>query len=117
MRALAVHGQVAAVPQAPVGADLHQPLHVHGDVLAEVALDAALAVDDAGDAADLLFGEILHPHVRLDARLGDDARAARVADAVDVGERHLHPLLPREVDACDACHVNPASACAWDCCR
>ena len=48
LRALAAHRQVAAVPQAAVAADLHQPLDVHRDLLAEVAFDAALLLDAPG---------------------------------------------------------------------
>src|SRR5712691_10840134 len=103
--ALAAHGQVAAVAHPAVGADLHQPLDVHGDFLAEVALHAALHVDDLGDAAGLLLGEVLHPHARLDPGLAQDLVAARYPDSVDVGERDLDPLLPGKVDARDACHV------------
>src|SRR4029453_13934542 len=105
VRALPAHRQVPAVAPPGVGADLHQPLDVHGHVLAEVALDAALLVQDLGDAADLLFGEGLHAHALVDARRGQDALAARDADPVDVGERDLQPLLARKVDACDTCHA------------
>ena len=113
VRALPPHGQVPAVAAAAVGADLHEPLDVHRDLLAEVALDAALGVEDPGDAAHLLLGEVLDPHARLDAGLAEDLVRAGGTDPVDVGEGDLHPLLPREIDACDASHsATPASACA-----
>src|SRR5712691_7550752 len=105
--ALAPHGQVAPVAHPPVGADLHEALDVHGDVLAKIALHAPLAVDDLGDAAGLLFGEVLHPHVGVDPGLGQDLVAPAHPDPVDVGEGDLDPLLAREIDACDACHALP----------
>src|SRR5262245_5739188 len=105
--ALAPHREVAAVPHAPVGPHLHQTLDVHGDVLAEVALHPALGVDDLRDAARLLLGEVLDPHVRIDLGLAQDPVTARDPDAVDVGESDLHALLARKVDARDTCHSLP----------
>jgi hypothetical protein len=43
------------MPHPAVRADLDQPLDVQADALPEVALDAALLVDDARDAQDLVF--------------------------------------------------------------
>src|SRR5581483_2539695 len=62
-RALAVHGQAAAVAHAAVAADFHQPLDVHRDLLAEVALDAALLLDHPADLPHVVLGEILHPNI------------------------------------------------------
>ena len=45
LRALAVDRQAAAVAQAAVGADLHQPLDVLRALAAQVALDGQLVVD------------------------------------------------------------------------
>src|SRR5207247_445232 len=105
--ALPPHRQVAPVAHSPVGADLHEAFDVHGDVLAEVPLHPSLAVDDLGDPAGLLFGEVLHPYVGVDPRLGQDLVAPADPDPVDVGEGDFHPLLSWEVDACDACHSLP----------
>src|SRR6478752_3043020 len=52
---LAAHRQPAAVPHPAVAADLHQPLDVHRDFLAEVALDAPLLLDDPADLADVVL--------------------------------------------------------------
>src|SRR3954449_4268029 len=49
--ALAAHRQCAAVPQPAVAADLHQPLDVHRDLLAEIALDTTLVLDHLADLA------------------------------------------------------------------
>src|SRR5689334_6420322 len=59
LRALAAHRQAAAVAQAAEAADFHQPLDVHRDLLAEIALDAALLLDDPADLAHIVFGQIL----------------------------------------------------------
>src|SRR5437588_2670510 len=58
---LAAHREAAAMAQAAVGADLHQPLDVERDLAAQVALDAALELlgDDVAQPADLGVVEVL----------------------------------------------------------
>src|SRR6185295_13572355 len=106
MGALAAHGEVAAVAHPAVGADLHQPLDVHRHFLAEVAFDLALLVDDLRDAAGFFLGEVLDAHARVDPGLAEDLVRAAHADPVDVGQRDLHALRARQVDACDTCHLS-----------
>src|SRR5204862_11362 len=82
----------AAVARAAVAADFHQPLDVHRDLFAEVAFDAALLFDHAADLADIVFGQILHPHVGTDAGILQDAVRADAPDAEDIGEADFDPL-------------------------
>src|SRR6266849_9972298 len=63
-RPLAARRQVAPVAQAAVAADLHQPLDVHRDLLAEIAFDAPLLLEHPADLPDVLLGEILHADIR-----------------------------------------------------
>src|SRR6202035_488766 len=70
-RALAAHGQGAAVADPAVGADLDQALDVHGDLAPEVTLDQDLlgageAIDDLAEAPHLLVRQVLDPAVRVD---------------------------------------------------
>src|SRR6478735_8055235 len=65
-RPLAVHGQAAAVAHAAIAADFHQPLDVHRDLLAEIAFDAALLLDDAADLPYVVLGEVLHADIAAD---------------------------------------------------
>src|SRR5256885_1492746 len=69
LRALAVHGQAAAVADALVGADLHQPLDVLGPLTAQVALHRQALVDGVAQFAHLVVGQVLDVGVRVDARL------------------------------------------------
>src|SRR5262245_32741080 len=78
-RPLAAHRQRPAVTHPAVAADFHQPLDIHRDLLAEVALDAALLFDDAADLPDVVFRQILHPDVRTDAGFVEDAVRAHPA--------------------------------------
>src|SRR5690606_17525528 len=107
LRGLAPHREAAAVPQAAVAADVHEPLDVELPLTAQVALDLVLAVDDLTEAADLDLGQVLDPRVGVDLSLGEDVLRARPADTVDVRERRFDPLLAREVDTCDPSHPSP----------
>src|SRR4030067_1844523 len=62
---LAPDGQLLLVPEAPVAADVDQPLDVHGDLLAEVALDLLPLLDDLADLVDLVLGPGLGPLVSV----------------------------------------------------
>src|SRR5918993_1045148 len=104
-RPLPAHGQATTVPHAAVTADLHQALHVEGDLFPEIALDAPLLLDHAADLPHVVLGEVLHADVPADPRLVEDPVRAVAPDAEDVGQSDFHPLGPGEVHACDTCHA------------
>src|SRR4051794_14290058 len=104
--------------QTAVRPDLDESLDVERDLATEIALDLVAPVDQLAEAVDLLLREIPHPGVRVDVRLRQDLLARRQADAEDVGQRDLHALLARDVNAGNSRHLaTPAAACAWDWCR
>jgi hypothetical protein len=90
--------QVAAVAQAAVAADFHQPLDVHRDLLAEIALDAAHVLEHTADLADVVLRQVLDADVRADAGDAEDVVRTLPPDPVDVGEPDLDPLGPRKVN-------------------
>src|SRR3989442_9371965 len=117
-RALAAHGQAAAMPLAAVGADLGQALDVHRDLTAQVTFDedvfrARHPIDDLAQARDLFLAQVLGALVGIDARVLDDLLGGRVADAVDVGHGDDDALGRRNVDACDSCHLVPTPVAAY----
>src|SRR5919202_4308416 len=103
LRALPVHGQAAAVPDAAVGADLPQPLDRLRALAAEVALDLEVLVDVLAELRDLLVGEVTNLRVLRQAERRAHLARRRLADAVDVGQANLEALLVRQVHSCDAC--------------
>src|SRR5712664_1248246 len=103
--AMPAHGKTLAVPDAPVAADVHQPLHAHRHLAAQVALDLVLALDDVADPPGLVVAPGLHPFVGIDPCVGEDLLGCRNADPVDVLDRDLTPLVPRQIDSGDTCHV------------
>src|SRR5207237_3712863 len=109
LRPLSAHGQVAAVPQPPPAADLHQPLDVHRDFLPQVAFDVALLLDDPADLPDVVFRQVLDAHVRAHARRDEDVVRAFPADPVDVGQADFDPLRARQIHSSYTCHVSSSS--------
>src|SRR4030095_3618664 len=103
--ALTPHRQIAAVTLSAIAADVHQTLDVHGDVLAEIAFDFHVVRDDLANPHDLFLGQVLDPGVRADVRLLEDEVRLGPPDAVDVGQPNFHPLVQRQIDSRDACHV------------
>src|SRR4051794_5747319 len=124
--ALTVYRQAAAVAQALVATDLHLAADVARHLTAQVTLDAEVLVDVVAQLQQVLVSEVLGAQVGADARRGQGLLGVVLADAIDVGERDLHPLLAGEVDAGQSCHVlgtpcpyrlSPGAACAGRCRR
>src|SRR5579862_684276 len=104
---LAACRQVAPMATPAVRADLDQTLDVQGDFAAQVAFDLVAPVDDLAQPVDLLLGEVADPGVGIDVGLGEDLLAGRQAEAEDIGEGDLHPLLARDINAGNARHRLP----------
>jgi hypothetical protein len=100
---LSVHRQPSPVTNSPVGADLGKPLDRLLPIATEVTLDLEVRVDEVAELRDLFVGEVLDLRVRAELELGGDSARRRLADAVDVGQADLQPLLIREVDSGDTC--------------
>ena len=82
---------------------------------AQVALDLEVRVDVLTQARDLLVGEVPDLRVRRQPEGCEHLVGPRPADAVDVGEPDLQPLLARQVHACDSSQrvpPTPVAACA-----
>src|SRR3954451_2048438 len=103
--ALTVDGQPATVTQPLVAADLHLAADVASNLAAQVTLDAEVLVDVVTQLQQVLVAEVLDAQVRAYARRRQGLLGVVLADAIDVGERDLHPLLAGQVDAGQSCHV------------
>src|SRR5215210_2504597 len=111
------HGEAPAVPDAPVRSYVYEPPDVLVDLAPQVALDLDVLVYVGPDPGDLALGQIAYLRAGVDLGLAADLPRRRTADAVDVGETYLYPLLPGKVYSCYPRHANPASACGGDSCR
>jgi hypothetical protein len=107
VRALSVDRERPAVADALVAPDLDLALDVLGDLAPEVTFDLEVRVDVGADLDDLLFGEIADLRAAVDGRSLDDRERACGADAEDVAQGDVQPLVAGKVDAGDPCHRVP----------
>src|SRR5690606_62770 len=105
VRPLSAHRQPLAVTQSAIAAEVHQPLDVHRDLAAEIALDLVVAFDHLADAPHLVLGEVLGADRLVDPGLLADLSGREVADAVDVLKGDDDPLFTRKIHAGDTCHL------------
>src|SRR3954451_6591294 len=103
--ALATDRQPLAVPNALQAPDLDLALDVGLHVAAQVALDREVLVDVVTDLVDLVLGQLRDLGLAVEPEIGRDLLDRGLADAIDIGERDLQPLLAGDVDAGDTCHV------------
>src|SRR6185503_4538988 len=107
---LASHRQAAAVTQSAIASDVHQAFDVHLDLLAQVAFDSALLVEDSANAIDFLFREFADALVTADAGFAQHFVCAGAANAINVCQTNFSSLISWQVDACDACHSSSVAA-------
>src|SRR5258705_1141052 len=102
---LAAHRHAAAVPNTLVAADLDLAADVGLHLTAQITLHLEAAFDVVAQLGDLIVSQVLGAQVPVDAGGFQDLLGAGTADAVDVGQRDLHALVAREIDAHKSSHV------------
>src|SRR5437773_2498315 len=117
VRPLPPDRQVPPVAEPAVAAEIDQALDARRDVAAEVALDLVAGVDRAPKTRRLLVGPVVGLAPGIDLRLGAHLERRAPADAVDVREGDLHPLVARQIHSGETCHApTPAAACGAGSC-
>src|SRR6056297_1470441 len=104
MRTLAADRQVAAVTQAAIDTEIHQPLDVHRHFAAQITFHDIIAVDGLADHQHFLIGELVDTALDRNRRLGTDLLGLLGTDAMNVLQRNDDALVCRNIDACDAGH-------------
>ena len=90
--------------QPAIAPDIHQPLDVHLNLLAQVTFDPALLVDDRAYAIHFFFAEFADAFVDTHSRVSENLIRARSSDAVNVRETDFSSFVSWQVYTCDACH-------------
>src|SRR5438270_195801 len=98
------------MPDAAVTVDLLEALDVLMNLAAQRTFDGVLAVEDAGDAGDVLVAQILGAPLRVNAGLGADLQTGGRADAVDEAQRDVCRLVVWKVHTQDTRHTCPSFA-------
>jgi hypothetical protein len=102
---LSAQGQSRAVPDASIATDIHQSLDVQLNLRAEFTFDFEAVSNNSTDLRELVVVPVLNLGIEFDTRFFQDVTCPAPADAVDVGESNLTPLVPREVYACYSRHT------------
>jgi hypothetical protein len=95
VRALPAHRKIAPVAQATVALDFDQAADIHLDLLAEIALDAALGFNGLAEAVDFFLGQVLDLFCFFHVGLGAQGSGAGLADAIDRGQADPDAFLRR----------------------
>ena len=83
---------------------LYQSLHIHGDLLPEIAFDATLLFDHAANLTDVVFSQVLDSGVWTDPRRFEHTARPLRPNPKDVRQSHFDPFRPGKINSCDSCH-------------
>src|SRR6266481_4572692 len=104
MGTLTTHRQSAAMTQAAIAAEIHQPLDVDTGLAAQIAFDHIVAVDHFADLQNFLIAQLSDAAISRDLNLLHDFGRALLADAMDVLKRDQDALVGRDVHAGNTGH-------------
>src|SRR3546814_9010802 len=107
VRALPADGKALAVTKAAIAGQVHEPLDVHRNFAAKVALHGEVAVDQFADLEHFLIGQVLDATLCRDAKLVHDALGRCRANAVNISKGDLDALVCRDVHTRYTCHKLP----------
>ncbi len=91
----AIRPAPTAMTKPAIAADVHQPLDVHLDAFAKVALDLTLGIKQSSDLVKVVLADVLDLRVDIDARFAENVGRARFAYTVDIGHSDLSPFVGR----------------------
>ena len=103
LRPLSMNREPATVADSAIATEIHQPLDVHGDLPAQIALHQKLAYLRA-DALELSLADVFHTNVEGNFGCRQNLLGSRWTDTVDIGQRGLYLLVVGNVDTSNAGH-------------
>src|SRR5690606_18506647 len=87
-----------------VATDLDLAANVRLHLAAQVTFDLVVGFDPVAKLDQLFVAELMDPEITADTGVLQGLPRTAAADAEDVGESDLEPLVAGEVDAEKACH-------------
>src|SRR5262249_14016963 len=103
--ALTAHGQAAAMAQPAITADVTQAGNVLLHLAAERTFHRLFTVENAGQAADVVFRQVFGPPLRIDFRFAAQLQRRGRTDSVDVAKRNMGRFVVRKVHAENTRHL------------
>src|SRR4051812_44274828 len=100
-----MHRQTTAMADALVGPDLDLAADVGLHLAAQITFDLVVGFDPVTQLDDRVVVEVVHADVGAHPGLTQRLLSTGTADAVDVGQSDLEPLLARQVDTNKASHL------------
>jgi hypothetical protein len=104
MSTLTPDREPAAMSQAAVGSQIHEPLDVHGDFPPKVSLNLVRAIDNLTDLGRFHFGELIRIEVWIKVGFIQDSLGASPTNPVDVRQRNFQALVFRQVNSSNTSH-------------
>jgi len=105
MRALTMHGKTLAMPQSAIGADLHKPLDIQRNFLAQITFGFAIGKYNILNLCHFLFGKCPRTPCRIDVDSLEYMQGRKPTDTVYVGQGNTYLFLFWYVNARDSWHV------------
>jgi hypothetical protein len=96
--------------QASIAADVHHPLDVHLNLLAQVSFDHSLLVYDAAYPGYFFFSKVSNALIDADMSLLQYFVGTGSPDPVNIGQAYLDSLIRGKINTRYACHSRPSSA-------
>src|SRR5258708_29417022 len=95
--ALTAHRQPAAMTQAAIAAEIHQPLDVHAGFTTQITFDEIVAIDHFTNLQPFLIAQLRDAAISRNLDLLDDVGRILLADAMDVLKRDQDALVGRDI--------------------
>jgi hypothetical protein len=106
VRPLTAHGKIAAMAKPAIALNLDEAADVHLHLFAEITLDPALGFDRGANLTDFVLGEIFDFFHGVDLGFFRERTSALLPYAVDGGQSDPQALVRRQVNTCNACHLD-----------
>ena len=93
---------------ATEGLDLDQTLDVQSHVAAQVAFNEDVClIDVVTDLSLFVQSQILDAGIRVNSGTGENLVGSGLANAVNISQTNLDPLLARQINTSNTCHKAP----------
>jgi hypothetical protein len=93
LRALTVHGETAAVTDATIATDIHEPLDALGNFTAEVTLYLVLMFNDLAETSNGILGDVTNADEWVDTHFFDNLFGCGTSNTKDIRKSDSNTLI------------------------